>query len=237
MPKNYPDNAGIHCLAFERDEIGIEYFLEMPRSYSVDDVKWVLFVSSYIGYSFGSVPLGMLLTFELDEMGYVLHKDGYRISVLPKTYYAQVSKTDQTFWLMCFYPLLAAITFMNCKNVELIDNIPSRGMSRKHERRTGEPLVSYKTIKVNPMRTVKHATDLDTTPAPQTSAELAMPLSIWRGHFKDYRDGKGLFGKFKEVYWWDQHMRGDIENGVNVKDYTVEAPTNAHVANKFGESG
>ena len=49
------------------------------------------------------------------------------------------------------------------------------------------------------------------------------PLHICRGHFKDYRES-GLFGKVKGIFWWDQYVRGDLENGAVVKDYNVKAP-------------
>lgn len=121
--------------------------------------------------------------------------------------------------------LFLTISLMNCKNVELIDQKPSAGLSRKHERRTGEPLVTYKVLKVQSMSTVKHPTDLTQVSNKQQVGESILPLHIARGHFKDFRDGKGLFGKLKGVYWWDQHVRGSIENGAIIKDYDVQAPT------------
>lgn len=123
-------------------------------------------------------------------------------------------------------PFWAVMSLINCKNIQLVDNPPPPALSKAHQKKTGEPLVTYKTIKVNPMRTVKHVTDLDMQHAPHTPSSADMPLSIWRGHFKDYRDGKGLFGNptLKGVYWWDQHVRGSIDNGITIKDYAVQAP-------------
>ena len=34
-------------------------------------------------------------------------------------------------------------------------------------------------------------------------------LHFVRGHFKDY-SVKGLFGKYKKVYWWDSQVRGEV---------------------------
>lgn len=124
-------------------------------------------------------------------------------------------------------PFKLALSFMNCKNVELIDNPPPVGLSRKHERRTGQPLVTYKTIRVNPMRTVKHPTNPNVPVSPKSNGTSQdMSLFIVRGHFKDFRDGKGLFGNpaLKGVYWWESHVRGSIENGIIIKDYDVLAP-------------
>jgi hypothetical protein len=42
-----------------------------------------------------------------------------------------------------------------------------------------------------------------------------------RGHFKDY-SVKGLFGRYKGVYWWDSQVRGEVNGGVVDKDYRVK---------------
>jgi len=59
----------------------------------------------------------------------------------------------------------------------------------------------------------------------KASVSQVLPLHITRGHFKDYRDGKGLFGKYQGLFWWDQHVRGDPDNGVVLKDYHVDPTT------------
>lgn len=123
--------------------------------------------------------------------------------------------------------LLLTLAFIHTKNTELIDHHPPSKLSKKHEKKYGEPLVTYKTIKVNPMRTVQRM-DGDDVPSSErdtTSKEL-MPLHIVAGNFADYRDGPGLFGKpeLKAVFWRPQHVRGTAKRGVVVKDYEVEAP-------------
>ena len=56
-----------------------------------------------------------------------------------------------------------------------------------------------------------------------TVADGAEPkaLHFVRGHFKDY-SVKGLFGKYKKVYWWDSQVRGEVMGGVVDKDYRVK---------------
>lgn len=124
----------------------------------------------------------------------------------------------------CMYPMLngimMALALMHCKNVELIDQPPPPALSKRAQKKHGQPLVTYKVLKVNPMRTLHRVLDGEAV----EHQETPRPLHICRGHFKDFRDGKGLFGKFKEIYWWDQHLRGNEENGVVVKDYEVEEP-------------
>jgi hypothetical protein len=123
--------------------------------------------------------------------------------------------------------VLFAIGLINTKNVELIDHIPPPKLSKKHEKKYGEPLVTYKTIQVNPMRTVKRM-DGDEVPSSErdTTSQGIQPLHIVAGNFADYRDGPGMFGnpKLKGVFWRPQHIRGNADRGVVVKDYEVKAP-------------
>lgn len=118
------------------------------------------------------------------------------------------------------YVLLFALALMNAKNIKLIDNVPPVRLSKKREKKKGVPLVTYKTLAVVPLE-IAHYTGED-QPKPKAVNSALLPVHIARGHFKDFRDGKGLFGKYKGVYWWDQHVRGDIENGVVVKDCEVQ---------------
>lgn len=116
--------------------------------------------------------------------------------------------------------MMLAFGLMNCRNVQLIDQAPNRYTSEKYERHFGVPLTTYKVLKVTPMR--KWRPD---APAPDDgTAHLPKSLHIMRGHFKDYRNGAGLFGKYQDIFWWDSHVRGDESRGVTVKDYEVEAP-------------
>jgi hypothetical protein len=149
----------------------------------------------------------------------------YKIALNKMGKIVEVTEPDNILTVL-INPFLLALSLMNCKNVELIDQLPPRGLSRKHERRTGEPLVKYKVIKVHPIAAVKHLTAPSAVEHKREEDNIDMPLSIWRGHFKDYRDGKGLFGNagLKGVYWWDQHVRGSIEHGATIKDYEVLAP-------------
>lgn len=115
---------------------------------------------------------------------------------------------------------LATVQFMNCKNVEIIDNPPSRQQRRAAERK-GEPRpVTYKTLRIVPFGRVARQQDRK---AQAMGAEMS--LHICRGHFKDYRQGKGL-GKWhrRGVWWWSPQVRGKVSSGRVVKDYEVGAP-------------
>jgi hypothetical protein len=116
-------------------------------------------------------------------------------------------------------PLFMAINLLHCKNVELIEETPPPKLSKSHEKKYGIPLVTYKTLKVNSMRREYENDERPSNPG------ILKSLHICRGHFKDYRNGGGLFGKLEGLYWWDQHIRGDAKKGVVIKDYDVQAPS------------
>ena len=51
-------------------------------------------------------------------------------------------------------------------------------------------------------------------------------LHICRGHVKDFRRSeKGLFGKYRDLYWWESHVRGTAKAGMVYSDYEVKSPT------------
>lgn len=110
-------------------------------------------------------------------------------------------------------PALMAISFMHCKNVEIVKS-PSLPLTRK---RRDNPRIRYYTLKIEPMRKVLRSD------GESDSKGIKHALHICRGHFKDYRD-TGLFGKNKGLYWWESHVRGSASQGVVVKDYKVNTP-------------
>lgn len=112
---------------------------------------------------------------------------------------------------------LLALSFLHCKNVSLSNVTPPERLSRAHQKRRGRPLMNFKTLEIKPMtRVLRHEGQ-----SGQTGLKKA--LHICRGHFKDYSK-HGLFGKYKGLYWWDSHVRGQASEGRIVKDYAVHPP-------------
>lgn len=160
-------------------------------------------------------PTGKIMRCSMDANVYVMHlATGAFESGVPEF-------IDHLFSTM-FHTVLMAISLMHSKNVELVEQIPPAKLSKKAEKKYGQPLTRYCVIKVNPMRTLKRSTG--ETDIEVSKSQSNRPMTIVRGHFKDFRDGKGLFGKYKDIYWWDQHVIGDPELGVIEKDYKVLAP-------------
>ncbi|MEI6131978.1 MAG: hypothetical protein WCQ41_04050 [Bacillota bacterium] len=117
-------------------------------------------------------------------------------------------------------PALSCITFMHCKNVQLTERDPNLDLpswAKKHREKKGEPpLLKYYTINISIVRKLlKNEGNIEHN-------GFRKALHICRGHFKNYVDGKGLFGKYHGLYWVDMHVRGDQEIGVIKKDYKLK---------------
>jgi len=114
------------------------------------------------------------------------------------------------------FPAFLATSFLHCRNVSTQQHVPPPKLSKAFNRRHGRPLVQFKTLTIEPMKEVLRK---------QGRVEengLPKALHLCRGHFKDYRNSAGLFGKHKGLFWWDLHARGDMEHGAVVKDYAIK---------------
>lgn len=111
--------------------------------------------------------------------------------------------------------VLLSISFMHCKNVELVEHKPGR----THRERRHRPRITYHTLEIEPMKKVLRSE------GKSGETGIKMALHICRGHFKDFSKGKGLFGKYKGLYWWDSQVRGDVEQGEARKDYSISPPS------------
>jgi len=108
------------------------------------------------------------------------------------------------------------LAMMNCANIGLNTHKAPESFQKARIKGGKKPLVSYRTVCV----------DLGKTP-PAIAAE-SLPgdggtprRHKKRGHMKDYRGGKGLFGRYKGVWYWGPALAGSEEEGFIVADYEV----------------
>lgn len=113
-------------------------------------------------------------------------------------------------------PALLAVSLMHCKNVSLEKRTIPEKINKKHAKAYGIPLTEYHTLSIEPMKRILKSE------GNQDQVGLRQALHICRGHFKDYRHSKGLFGKHKGLYWWESFARGAEEKGKVIKDYKIE---------------
>jgi hypothetical protein len=114
------------------------------------------------------------------------------------------------------YPFLLATSILHCKNVTAQRVAVPEALKRAAAKR-GRPIYSHSILNISPARKI-----LKSEGELSKGASLSKALHVCRGHFKDYRDGAGLFGKAKGIYWWEQALRGNVSAGVHVKNYRVK---------------
>lgn len=114
-------------------------------------------------------------------------------------------------------PALFAINFTHVKGTAVREELPPKGLSKRHQKKTGQPLVKYHIIDIEPMR------NLLLREGNVESEGLEIALHKVRGHFKDYRN-RGLFGTNKGIFWFPDHNRGTADAGIIIQDYNVDAP-------------
>ena len=115
-----------------------------------------------------------------------------------------------------FHAAFLAISFMHCKNVARVEHLPDPPLQKKAIKHHGIPLVKYYTLEIDPMKEVlRKEGGLE-------AHGLRLALHICRGHFAHYTPEQPLFGKLSGDFWIPQHLRGDTESGVIVKDYSVK---------------
>ena len=110
------------------------------------------------------------------------------------------------------YPFLFGLSLLHCKNTEL-ETIQPTAYNQRHLQRRFPPLFRYHVLKVAP--------NIKARGGRHGPSDLKVGLHICRGHFKKFEQ-KGLFGKWKGLFWWDMHWRGDPGLGLVQKEYQVE---------------
>jgi hypothetical protein len=112
---------------------------------------------------------------------------------------------------------LLTLAFLNCRNVVAAEHLPTR-QERRALQRQGLPAVIFRTVNIEPMKTVLR------DEGRIAEVGLRRSLHICRGHFAHYGEDKPLFGKYSGQFWRPAHVRGNAEVGMVVKDYNVRAP-------------
>lgn len=168
-----------------------------------------------------SEATGVLATVGVDEQGKVLSIQD-NLSYLLSAPAGWIQKEADWEWTKnlaarVLMVSMATVNFMNCRNVEVIDNKPTRQQRRAAERAGKKPPVAYKTLVIHQVGQRRLRTS-----SGGVNSEQVVSLHICRGHFKDYRQGAGL-GRWKRhgVWWWSPQVRGRVEHGKVVKDYEV----------------
>lgn len=149
--------------------------------------------------------------------GFGTFKDEYTETLTP-----ELQNQARIIQLFSMIPPILAISFLHCKNVELVDreqifHLDKRQNGARLKKKSRLAKVRYHMLTVEPIRKVLAGE------GQIGKVGMEKALHICRGHFKDYRE-HGLFGRYKGIYWWNQSLRGSKERGVMIKDYKELAP-------------
>lgn len=111
--------------------------------------------------------------------------------------------------------LYYSLTFLNCRNIQLIEQRPSASLSRKHQRKYGVPLTKYYELGIKGFS--------KRYPASGNKIERFMPHHIVRGHFKTYAPEKPRFGRPGDHgrFWVDSFAKGDKGAGEIKKRWKI----------------
>lgn len=208
---NYPDAAGVDaaCLMayFPFDEAvhvvksedqSVKLWAKSPPS----TAKWVCFASIYVRQHRDVQDAGSMY-FWIDAAGKKLH------SVVTKTKDNSDASVNAVQVLM-HVPLLS-VSFMHCKNVRLVSASSNRKKPKPNANK--EHCIRFKTLEIDPMKRIL------ATQGRSAETGIQHALHICRGHFRNYEEGKGLFGKYHGTYWVPSHEKGNPDLGAVVKDY------------------
>ena len=120
------------------------------------------------------------------------------------------------------HPALLAMTFLNCRNTQVIKRSPDEKLSRLDVKKGRKPLVYFHTLEIEQVKQIIACNKGE-------EGGLKKALHVARGHFKDYRE-HGLFGRTKGLFWWGPSIRGTESAGVVTKDYSIGKMTPAKIS-------
>lgn len=151
--------------------------------------------------------------------------EGIRVILDPSVPVTDAERRRLKMWLGgsdLLVPVLMATSLLHSKNVTIEREPPvDAGLQRSHRKRYGTERVRFHLLHIEPMRRVLRSAGAESD-APGEGVKVAM--HIRRGYFGDYRDGRGLFGRWHGIFWWDQTVRGRADSGLVQKEYVVHAP-------------
>jgi len=214
-----------------REKTAEQMILKIPARMITQDSVWTVYAQAFsrggnvetvlsngtktlVHIENGRAPVSFLFT--LRENGTIIgDQTGVNVSFSPD--YGTALKRNNFFDKSIvaereiFAVALFALSLLNCKNVTLEAVTPPAMI--KHRNRHAQPAVSYHVLKIRPM-------SVHTRGGGEWHGSGSPSIHIRRGHFKDYREGKGLFGKINGVFWWESEVVGRGPTRVD-KEYEI----------------
>jgi len=169
-----------------------------------DGLKWILWFEVFIDY--GCWRSSGLVDGPCSPMFLCVDADGRGLGAPWMQSYAaedDFSRTVMRSMMTWLHPTFLAISFLHCKNVSLNDNQVDAPLAKKFRARHGFNPTPYKTLVIEPLKEI-----LRREGGHGSGNGLAKAMHICRGHFRDYREGRGLFGKYHGQFYMPATVRG-----------------------------
>lgn len=196
--------------------------IDVPDNFR-DRGRWYLWCELFINYDHGAADRNIIATGPhgsiflcIDEHGALLEKPWMQ-SYLPSNADGTVHEAMKGYmtWL---HPTFLAMSFLHCKNVRVEEHSMDKPLAKKFRAKYNntEP-VKWKTLVIEPLKQILRQE------GKSHEVGLAKAMHICRGHFKDYREGKGLFGKYHGQYYVPAVVRG-TRGKLGPRDVEVRVP-------------
>jgi len=176
--------------------------------------RWIYLTMDFLDFGHSPVHISGLRgpfhvgTISVAEDGSLLNFWMSHGSVIEQQESLQVAAASLVGW--------TTLAMMNCTNIGTVKHTVPDAFQKARQRKGKRPLVSYHTVRVDLDKTPRQIV-ADALPGDGTTPRLHKK----RGHMKDYRRGKGLFGRYKGVWFWGATIAGSEEEGIIVSDYEV----------------
>lgn len=178
-----------------------------------DTAKWVGFFIMFVEYGNVIAGPGLIIQCIINEDGSLHHAGVIHF----EDYEGCDRRAIEEDSVMAF-PGLLAISLLHCKNVDTVEHKVCAPLVKKWLKRHDDRPVTYKTLVIEPMKKVLRSEGASGTEG------LKKAMHICRGHFADYRNGRGLFGKYRKLVWQPTMVRGSrgkIENVPKQRDVVI----------------
>jgi hypothetical protein len=218
------------------DAWGIEWFTARGTNRLLlkkSGVKWRVLAIYFTSYAKGRVEANMMYQYLVNEdgtigdLGWDSRCGAGIVEKAAKHYGMTLEEAHDALFELGMVNMASchlATALLHCKNVTTVDAEPTakeKYRMSEYQRVSKQPAAKWKVLSIEPMvRTLRTQGAIERN-------GITKALHICRGHFKDFSHGKGLFGRNKGLYWWDQQMRGNESAGVVIKDYDIQPPENS----------
>jgi hypothetical protein len=103
-------------------------------------------------------------------------------------------------------------SFLSCQNTRKRLETPPEKLQKKRAKKNKPPLSSYYVLELKPTVSTQGA----------LKGQWTNRVHLCRGHMREYTEDKPLFGRITGRFWIPPHVRGNKQQGVIHKDYSID---------------